>query len=146
MAAPLRGLELVLTNIRMRRFDPDSTRSGRWKGQPFQLGHMPSDEPDQLPQEQSGAASSCSQSAAPTPQQCIEEESEGSSSDSSSSNAGSDDLGPIAVHRMTGVTHRLLTDDQGFKLACGRRFTSSYVDTSVDSEDMRTFCKVCFTD
>eukprot|EP00971_Amphidinium_carterae_P209206 4150263-Amphidinium_carterae.1 len=70
-------LELVLTNIRLGRFDPDSTSSERWKqGLPVQLGHASVTEPDPVPDEQ--AASLCAECAAD----------DASSSDSSSSDAG----------------------------------------------------------
>eukprot|EP00971_Amphidinium_carterae_P264330 5243508-Amphidinium_carterae.1 len=146
LASPLRSLELVLTNVRLGTFDPDSTRSGRWKGSLVQLGETPV---PTIAHSSRGDSSTVVPPFNLQPQEQVasEEDVASSSSDSSSSVAASEDLGSldenvrVAVHCITGVTHKLLTDERGWKLACGRRFTSRYADVSAESDDVHTFCK-----
>ena len=133
LAQPMRHLERVARKIRSTEFDPDCTRSGRWRNvEDAQLDAEPG------PDSEAGSDSE----AASTSESSTEASVSGNEGVSEDMN-GPDALSEIAVHQTTGIAH-LLSDGGEPIFKCGRKMSLRYEDGTMGDLSFVKLCALCF--
>ena len=131
IASPLRDLERVIQEVAMKRFFPDSTRSG-----------YISKKPDEQYEELSDSSSQGSEN----------EDQPDHSEDEQAADAMVGQFGPVPLeerglfrHKISRVIH-VCDSEEGLVFKCQRKVSSSYAALSSAPLVMHPLCKQCFPD
>jgi hypothetical protein len=159
-AEPLRQLSAVLLNIRLGKFDPDSSRSGYWKivhdgyvGPTAKHKNQRPDKSDNPCHDDHGLSSSSSSSSGATRSEDLSDEEHAVNLNKDLDNpakkkrtaAGVDHSYGFALHSRWRTLHVCRADNTD-KLACGRQVTVLYRKLKGVPEVEHFKCQVCFGD